>query len=612
MGWTLVRAASVSKYASMFGMDFPFPAMRARILLCGLPLWTLGAFFDCFLSLYHSNHCMNGSPQHSSATELLCLLTQPMPAEDDWTKGYYNDPDTRIIIERLADENKKGQRWTKKELETVDPAFCQPLRDELIIFVRNRLCYIQPTQTERHAISLIVTPSSMRRKLFDAYHATPIAGHMGVYKTLHWLRLRFFWPKMRQCVVTWVAECAHCVLENSTRRVSSKLLFSFTPDEPFAIIHVDLWLPGDTLLFHEVKCQMVAMDDVTGSVLVVDVDDANAANLARLFFKHVLLVVGICCMVVVDDDNKFRDLFESMCNALGLKFHVLAKRNHKAMCVERFNRFLNKVITIKANNRDSNRIFPEAAHVAAYAWNLAPIDGTDIVRSYPAFGRMFRFPMDVELGVVPAPTTDNAALVTRFLEGVSEGRTVATHVLQIFREERATAYRKRINESRTQRRFRVGDMVTARVEVQSKSSDRKVAKLLYKSKGTMVIVADLNKGTYSLRHVDRPNGAPRKHKAEDMFLFPKALHPCEPFDSMDFRYLNFDRAPQPHPLRANLQLSVSRTGRSRKCRCVKGPPFSCVALLPDDRRVEPPRCLVAFSSVRSAGVAARRHQHRAS
>lgn len=198
---------------------------------------------------------------------------------------------------------------------------------------------------------------------------------------------------------------------------------------------MDLWLPRDTLSFCGTKYQIIAMDDITGSVLVVDIDNAMAANLARLFFKHVLLIVGICFMVVVDDDNKFRDLFEAMCKALGLKFHVLAKGNHKAMQVERFHRFLNKVITIKANNRNSNRVFLEAAHVAAYVWNSAPIDGTNIVRSYPAFGCIFCFPIDIELGVMPVPTTDNKALVMRYLESMSKGRLVATHVLQILCKE---------------------------------------------------------------------------------------------------------------------------------------------------------------------------------
>lgn len=65
----------------------------------------------------------------------------------------------------------------------------------------------------------------------------------------------------------------------------------------------------------------------------------------------------------------------------------------------------------------------------------------------------------------------------------------------------------------------------------------------------MVVVAVLAKGSYHLRHLDRPNGVLQKVLAEDMFLLPKSLQPCKPYDSMEFRYLHFDLAPQLHPLK---------------------------------------------------------------
>lgn len=204
VGRTLVRAASVVEYADMFGIVSPSPTLQDSelrwILLCGVLLATLGAFLGSYRSMYHRNHCMHRSPRHSSASELLCLIAQPLPTKDDWTRGYYHDKDTRAIITRLVDADLKGRRWEKKELEQLNPAYCQPLRDGLIVFIRNRLCYIQPMQTHRQAISLIILPVSMRHKLFEAYHATAVAGHMSIYKTLHRLRLRFCWPKMRQLV----------------------------------------------------------------------------------------------------------------------------------------------------------------------------------------------------------------------------------------------------------------------------------------------------------------------------------------------------------------------------------------------------------------------------
>ena len=36
-----------------------------------------------------------------------------------------------------------------------------------------------------------------------------------------------------------------------------------------------------------------------------------------------------------------------------------------------------------------------------YAWNSAPIDGTDNIRSIPAVGRELHFPIDTNLNTLP-------------------------------------------------------------------------------------------------------------------------------------------------------------------------------------------------------------------
>jgi len=52
-----------------------------------------------------------------------------------------------------------------------------------------------------------------------------------------------------------------------------------------------------------------------------------------------LLKFGFCIMVVVDDDSKFMALFEAMVKPLNIRLHHVAKRNHKAIGVERFHKF---------------------------------------------------------------------------------------------------------------------------------------------------------------------------------------------------------------------------------------------------------------------------------
>ena len=73
--------------------------------------------------------------------------------------------------------------------------------------------------------------------------------------------------------------------------------------------------------------------------------------------QHVLLKFGICHLVILDDGSPFKGVFSAMCKALHINYEILAKRNHKGLLVKKFHRFLNKAITIAAEDRGTNDIF---------------------------------------------------------------------------------------------------------------------------------------------------------------------------------------------------------------------------------------------------------------
>ena len=62
--------------------------------------------------------------------------------------------------------------------------------------------------------------------------------------------------------------------------------------------------------------------------------------------ESVLLKFGLCCLIVIDGDNKFKGIFVEMAESLGIRMHVTGARNHKAVGVERFHKFLNHATTI--------------------------------------------------------------------------------------------------------------------------------------------------------------------------------------------------------------------------------------------------------------------------
>ena len=64
------------------------------------------------------------------------------------------------------------------------------------------------------------------------------------------------------------------------------------------------------------------------------------------------------------------------------------------MLVERITRYLNRGLRVITNERDSVRVACKAILLLIYAWNSAPIPGTDLSCSLVTIGRAFSFPID--------------------------------------------------------------------------------------------------------------------------------------------------------------------------------------------------------------------------
>ncbi|MGH7954383.1 MAG: hypothetical protein ACREOZ_00320 [Gloeomargaritales cyanobacterium] len=317
---------------------------------------------------------------------------------------------------------------------------------------------------------------------------------------------------------TTCERAGHCIAATPNNRKSSELQFSWPLDSPFAIVHVDLWQPGHTTSRSGHRYILTCMCDMTQFVLTCPVKTTHSHELARVFMQDVLLRIGFCGMVVVDDGSTFKSTFSDMCKKLNIRFHPLSKVNHKALSVERFHRYLNKAVAIAANDRGTNAIFVEAAAVAAYAWNSSPIDGTGIVRSIPAVGREFKFPCDFQFGDDIVVTDNPADSVARYHRFTASNTNLAREMTKILLEERRTQLAERVNEKKSPVTFKIGDTVTTRVQITSSSASNRVEKLTYRNRGPFTIVATNGKGSYTVRETDKSDGATRQYPTEALHL----------------------------------------------------------------------------------------------
>ena len=484
---------------------------------------------------------------------IQCFTVKAVPNKNNWQQAYEEDIDTRQILQMISTGVKIVNR---KQLKTIHQAYHPHMMDNNISIDNGKLILTKPLPLQGKAIKLIIVPRGLRRLLFEHYHGGPTGGHMGEFKTLHRLRVRFFWPRMRKDISDWVQQCGQCIAAKSWKQRKNDLYFSWPVTVPFWIIHCDLWSPGATVDKEGNLSVLNCMCDLTQFIVSSVIKETTAEALSIAFMENVVLKYGVCAVIVVDAGSNFRHIFEQMCDILDITFWPLARGNHHGLSVERYHRYLNKTQTIQGASIGTHENFKRNVLISAYGWNSAPIDGTNIVRSIPAVGREFRFPLDTKTAPVPPLNDLQHSELLPYLREIGSESETAVALLELLINDRREQHRKRHNSSKTPCNLKVGDVVTAHVQVKSNSKTGEVSKLSYKARGPFIIVADKGFGTFEVRQYNNPTAPTRLYKGIDLYILPPAIFPSNPIDATDQRYLNYEHAPLASPLKQSLQIDA--------------------------------------------------------
>ena len=205
------------------------------------------------------------------------------------------------------------------------------------------------------------------------------------------------------------------------------------------------------------------MCDMTQFVVSIPIKYTEASYLARLFVAGIFLKFGLCLMVIVGDGNTFRGEFEQMYEMLNMRFHIVAKRNYKAVGIEQYHKFLIFSQRIESERRQTPEAFVEIGMVTACAWDASPIDGTDIIRSVPAIGRELRFPIDMNTAQKPQQSNNKALTMANYLRLLDRNVDFSRELLSWTIDDRRLIHRERVNEKRHLVEYKPGDIVMIKV-----------------------------------------------------------------------------------------------------------------------------------------------------
>jgi hypothetical protein len=461
--------------------------------------------------------------------------TIPTPTEAEWQKATSEDPDLEKIIRanarnitlKKADLIRKEyfSEWNRGTLEVQEGIVYQ---------------YEEPKKVRIRQLKRRVVPAGLRRIIIAAYHASPTAGHTGFYKTYFQIALRFWWPNMAAEIREGVNGCILCRLANSASHKEQQILTALSCDQPFDVIALDVWSPGSAIDNIKEQKVLTCVCTMTGYASVAIIENTTAATIAKHTFASFIVPNGLPRMVLVDAGSEFKGELKQMLEVLGIQHIEVSPENHNGILCERFHRYLNKIQRIHAAETNSLFKWVMGTMFATYAWNAAPIDGTDIIRSYAAKARTFQFPIDTTMNNPPRipagegqaaidHTTFNIPLWSKQLE-----------ILQILNDERRQRHRDLKNASKTKRTFNVGDLVLVRRQIKSVQDEGIVGKLKFKAKGPFRVIGAADENSYLIQKIpategDGVPGKVRKEAAMRLERIPSRLVLHKRIDGTDVR-----------------------------------------------------------------------------
>jgi hypothetical protein len=177
------------------------------------------------------------------------------------------------------------------------------------------------------------------------------------------------------------------MLLNPLRRSSSEVIYHFPIEAPFWVLFVDAYSAGKYSGFESSKVYLIAACGMTGFSTMESIQHANLMLFASGIMK-IQLWFGFCHAIVLNKDRKFFGSFKEAVDLLQINRYPLLGGNHNPMLVDWVNCYLNKGLKIMANECNLVMIAIEAILLLLYAWNSAPIPGTDLLRCF-ALGQEF-------------------------------------------------------------------------------------------------------------------------------------------------------------------------------------------------------------------------------
>ena len=265
----------------------------------------------------------------------------------DLAKEQMKDKNLQTVKIWLESNSVPDLPYCNWELRKYRKQFPRLVLDNSVIY---RLFY---DDSGRVSLKQICVPSHLREQVVYGIHNSPTAGHLGIPRTAHEFRKRFYFPGFTEYLLSHVRNCLTCL---QLKRLHNKSLtpplqeLSSLQSFPGDMLQIDLVGPFQSSFYRYV---LTGIDVFTKYLFAVPLTSPSAKTVANalvnIFFRHSYLPETI----LTDLGTNFTSLlFHELAILLEIRLnHATLKHPQSIGVVERAHAALKRILRLHTNEQ---------------------------------------------------------------------------------------------------------------------------------------------------------------------------------------------------------------------------------------------------------------------
>ena len=168
----------------------------------------------------------------------------------------------------------------------------------------------------------ICIPSHLIPEIIKTLHQHPLAGHMGINKTIKQAQNSFYWPKLPQIIERAVKSCASCIKAKKRKPEKHVPMGQTSSAEIQRLRHfyadlVGPWIPQPMIGKNQYLLTLI--DAVTGYPEAYPLPRATSEHIIRVLIRDFIPRYGVGMRLTTDNGTQFKSqLFQEVCDRLGV------------------------------------------------------------------------------------------------------------------------------------------------------------------------------------------------------------------------------------------------------------------------------------------------------